>query len=97
MSMLLCDGLEKRICKRLTGQWNVVRIVGPVLHPLVFAVWAEPGLANEGPVEDLARMVYIVSDARLDQDRRRRVTSYAEQVTVGPPVRGRNRFDPPTA
>ena len=94
MSMLLCDGLEKRICKRLTGQWNVVRIVGPVLPPLVFAVWAEPGLANEGPVEDLARMVYIVSDARLDQDRRRWVTSYAEQVTVGPAVRGRNRFVP---
>jgi hypothetical protein len=39
-------------------------------------------------------MVYIVSDARLDQDRRRWVTSYAEQVTVEPPVRGRNRFDP---
>ena len=25
---------------------------------------------------------------------RRWVTSYAEQVTVGPAVRGRNRFDP---
>lgn len=58
------------------------------------AAWAERRLANEGPVEDLARMVYSVGDARLDQDRRRRVTSYAEQVTVGPAVRGRNRFDP---
>ncbi len=37
-------------------------------------------------------MVYSVGDARLDRDRRRWVTSYAEQVTVGPAVRGRNRF-----
>jgi hypothetical protein len=41
------------------------------------AAWAERRLANEGPVEDLARIV-----------------CYAEQVTVGPAVRGRNRFDP---
>jgi hypothetical protein len=39
-------------------------------------------------------MVYSVGDARLDQDRRRWVTSYADQVTVGPAVRGCNRFDP---
>jgi len=39
-------------------------------------------------------MVYSVGDARLDQDRWRWVTSYAEQVTVGLAVRGRNRFDP---
>jgi hypothetical protein len=51
MSMLLCDGLEKRICKRLTGQWNVVRIVGPVLPPLVLP----PGQNPDSPMRDPLR------------------------------------------
>ena len=89
-----CVG-EKRICKRPPGQWNVVRIVGPVLRPLVLP----PGQNADSPMRDPLRTspvwcTYSLGDARLAQDRRRRVTSYAEQVTVGPAVRGRNRFDP---
>ena len=51
------------------GQRNVVVIVGPSLPPLVLPPRAKRRLADDGRIEDLARVAFGVGDARLDQDR----------------------------
>ncbi len=51
--------------------------------------WFELDWADETPMRALGG-----PDQAEPEGWRRWVTSYAEQVTVGPAVRGRNRFDP---
>ena len=58
-------------------------------QPPLTRYWFEFDWADETPMRALGG-----PDQAELEGWRRWVTSYAEQVTVGPAVRGRNRFDP---